>query len=72
MPEATQSHKALELSELAEDFSRWNRLPEIDRDSYGAFAQLASIYKFAIANYNEPGVEMLLEALFEAQGPSDN
>lgn len=63
MSEGAQRERALSLAELADELERWTRIKEIDRDEYGAFDDLKHIHKFAIANYDQPGIELLLEAL---------
>ncbi|MBY6411705.1 hypothetical protein HQ346_12850 [Rhodococcus sp. BP-252] len=68
MSDSKGSHRALTLEQLAVEYGHWEKLPGIDSDSYGAFEQLATIYRYAISNYNEPGVEKLIEALAEAGG----
>lgn len=63
----SDEEKALSLSDLADEYGHWNKLPGMESDSYGAFAQLAELYKYAISNYNEPGIGLLLEAISEAR-----
>ncbi|TCN42434.1 hypothetical protein EV641_1282 [Rhodococcus sp. SMB37] len=70
MSESVHEDKALALDDLVDEFGYWNRLPEIESDRFGSFAQLAALYKYAIAHYNDPGIELLLDAISEAQAPN--
>ena len=63
MVDESEQYKALSLAELADELEHWTRLVEVEGDRSGAFAELKHIYKFAISNYDQPGIALLLEAL---------
>jgi hypothetical protein len=51
------------MEELLEEYDHWQKLPELDRDDYSAFRKLAALYRFALTHMDEPGNELLFEAI---------
>lgn len=44
-------------------WDEWKAILERDTDDFNTIAQLANLYRFAIANYSNPLAELLLEAI---------
>lgn len=64
-------YKALELGQLAIEHGHWRAMPGYERDRWGCFTLLSEIYEFAIAHYNDPGIELLLQALATAEAEAE-
>jgi hypothetical protein len=51
------------VEELLEEYDHWMKLPEVDSDQYSAFIKLAALYRFALMHMDEPGNEVLFQAI---------
>lgn len=51
------------VQELLEEYDRWQRLPDIERDEYSAFSKLGALYRFALTHLDSPNNELLFEAI---------
>jgi hypothetical protein len=53
----------LSIDHLINEYDGWKSVLDRDTDDFDAFAKLTALYRFAITNYSEPGVELLLDAI---------
>ncbi|WP_156517561.1 hypothetical protein [Rhodococcus sp. LB1] len=51
------------IEELIDEYDQWRSVLDRDSDEFDTIAKIAALYRFAIANFNEPGSELLLRAI---------
>ncbi|RUP04750.1 MAG: hypothetical protein EKK34_12620 [Mycobacterium sp.] len=56
------------IDELLREYDDWSKTADRTDDDWDLVTKTKELYRFAIANYNEPGIELLLRAIraFEA------
>jgi hypothetical protein len=61
------------MDHLLMEYEDWSGLLNRDTDEYELISKTKALYRFAITNYNEPGRDLLLQAIrtFEAAKRED-
>jgi hypothetical protein len=61
------------IDDLLREFEDWSKTADRVTDDFDLIAKTKALYQFAIANYNEPGSDLLLKAIaaFEAAKSDD-
>lgn len=63
MSAETTSAKTPTIDDLINEYDQWKLLLARDSDDFDTISKIAALYRFAIKNYNEPGIELLLRAI---------
>jgi hypothetical protein len=63
MAPSEQPITQLSIDHLITEYDGWKGALDRDSDDFDALAKLTALYRFAIANYSKPGIELLLEAI---------
>jgi hypothetical protein len=58
------------MDHLITEFAGWNSV--LDRDDYDLIAKTKALYRFAMNNYNEPGRDLLLQAIREFEAATSD
>jgi hypothetical protein len=51
------------LETLLSEFDGWSKTLDRDTDDFDTIAKMVALYKFAIVHYNDPGSDLLLDAI---------
>lgn len=54
------------FDQLLDEYDQWRALLDRGENEFGAVNSLVAIYRHALAHANEPGIELLLDALSAA------
>lgn len=54
---------SVSMDHLIDEFAKWNSV--LDSVDYDLVAKAKALYRFAMNNYNEPGRDLLLQAIRE-------
>jgi hypothetical protein len=57
----------LTIDDLLREFEDWSKTLDRTDDDWDLVAKTKALYRFAITHYNEPGSELLLQAIAEFQ-----
>ncbi len=63
VPSQTGRQSSMTLDGLIGAYDEWKQVADRDTDEFGALERLVALYRFAIANFNEPGRELMLAAI---------
>jgi hypothetical protein len=61
---------SVSMDHLITEFAGWNSV--LDRDDYDLIAKTKALYRFAMNNYNEPGRDLLLQAIREFEAATSD
>lgn len=56
------------LDDLLSEYDNWRGTLDRDTDDHDSIAKLAALYRFAITHYDQPGIELLLDAIVAIEG----
>lgn len=63
MSAETTAMKTPTIDDLINEYDQWKSLLARDSDDFDTISKIAALYRFAIKNYNEPGIDLLLRAI---------
>jgi hypothetical protein len=61
---------SVSMDHLITEFASWSDV--LDRDDFDLIAKTKALYRFAMNNYNEPGRDLLLQAIREFEAASSD
>ncbi|TCN42433.1 hypothetical protein EV641_1281 [Rhodococcus sp. SMB37] len=51
------------IEDLFNEYDQWRVVLDQDSDQFDTISKMVALYRFAISHYNEPGIELLLQAI---------
>jgi hypothetical protein len=67
--EATRARRP--LSDLLDAYDNWNGVLSYTKGEFDGVEKLVALYRFAIANYDDPRIDLVLDAIVAVEKAGD-
>lgn len=63
---------SMSMDHLLDEYDGWSKTRDRDTDDFDLMTKTMALYRFAINNYNEPGSDLLLQAIRAFEDAKDD